>query len=316
MDVEEVEVDFKNNGTFNGSAHTEQYYFGYLESVIYTTLFILFGLMNFCANILVIYTTRRFKKLQLHTRNSYIFHSSTVNAVNLCLLLLQRIIIEIRVLLYFHCILVDLNIMFVFADYLFNTLLGIDWSLEQRRPSQSVKFKRLAHFQILAVYLTVLALYCTFGLSCTYYFGEFLILITVASYVMLLISTATISCLHYCKKRNSSEETLPVNFLALKILTLTAALWVPFFLIGLVWLSVISLFIDYVFLFIGSLPLWKSAINLYVLYTYDKDYRACFVQTFRCKSRKYDDDDQGLDDDDDVDNEATVIYETNQTSAL
>lgn len=65
--------------------------------------------------------------------------------------------------------------------------------------------------------------------------------------------------------------------------------------------------------------MWKPIIILYVLYQNDKDYRACFIQTFRRDFENYDDDDQDLDGDvQDLDGddavEETVINETSQSA--
>lgn len=62
MDVAELEEDFKHNASVNGTAESDDdYYFSYLESILYTVLFVLFGLLNFSANFFVIYATKRFK---------------------------------------------------------------------------------------------------------------------------------------------------------------------------------------------------------------------------------------------------------------
>lgn len=308
MDAEELEdysVDLDNIST-NSSIDSSNYDSeSDLEDQIRTILLFSVILINLAANALAIFAVRRFKKQQFHTHN-LIFHLSLLDAMNLVMLVVEHALIELEVhwLLY---VITNFQHTFLFASFLVNTLLGIDWALESYHPSWSVRFRKDGHFQLWCVYISIFLLVGAFTfLSHVVIVVWMSLLISMVGYTALLLSTIIILCVYWWKRRTNTSTSSRMNLLGLKISATAALMWCPCFVNILTWMLIHPIFRYHVFVIIATIALWKPVVNVYILYSNDREYRACFLQVFRCSFSGYSV--QGLDGN--SLRESTVAYES------
>lgn len=246
-------------------------------------------IIGFLADVITVYTLRRFQKLWKHHQNLYIFHISIFGLMTSPCRILYFVTTHNSPPKWWEFLFADIIASLIFAQLSLMTIMTVDWYIFTFAPQKSAIFRKYTRTIVISAYLYVLitaALNLIVMLFWLNYKVLFSLLLHIGNILISLVLFPIFGAIYLCRRKSLPPKT---NAVALRISLTRVLIWLT---------SIIATFISELyfeqieivhhiavvfFLFVLISP----GLQLILLYCWDPNYKDALSLIFGCRKTSH-----------------------------